>query len=322
MIGRFADTDLAVMTRCTVIDNAGVLEECRGELSRIMAEGTVLGRRQVGNMFPGANDTVVARGAFTHDAGVIEVTAGECAGCVAHGAIFGCRHMVVCLAGRIGTVVAGVATDRSHRLAAVVDERVEKALRAMACAAVLAGHRMIDRQAGRDGSVVAGDAGLGHGIEKRVVESTARFECINAMAHHAVHACLGMVSCLSDRVNAVVATDTVVRYVAVVDIRRQEPVCRVTKAALTFGGDVPGVHAGGRGSVVASGAGAGIGAMVEAATGQAIQEVIGIVAFIARFGRRNMKLRFSDGQNTVVALAADAKDFLMIHREDRRKPQG
>lgn len=316
MIGRLADADLAVVAQCAVINDTGVLEEHRGEHSRIMADGTVLGRRQMGSMFTDANDTVVARGTITNDAGVIEDTAGECAGRMAHSAIFGCRHMVVCLAGCIGSVVAGIATDRSHHLTAVVDERVKKAHRAMARAAVLGGHRMIDRCAGCRGSIVAGGAGLGHGIEDRVVESTARVERTDAMARHAVHACLRMVRRLSDRVNAVVATDTVVCYVAVVDIRRQESVRRVTETALTFSDDVPYIHTSGRRSIVASGAGADIGAMIEAATGQEIQEVIGIVAFIARLGRRDMQLRFSYGQNTVVALITEPKDFLMIDRED------
>ena len=131
-----------------------------------------------------------------------------------------------------------------------------------------------------------------------------------------------MIQCLSDRVSAVVAGATVVRYVAVVDIRRQECVRRVTETALTFSGDVPCIHARGRRSIVTSAAGAYIGTMIEATTGQAIQEVIGIVAFIARFGRRDMKLRFSYGQDTVVALAADPEDFLVVDREDRGKPQG
>ena len=59
--------------------------------------------------------------------------------------------------------------------------------------------------------------------------------------------------------------------------------------------------------------------MVEAAIRQAIQEMIGIVAFITLLGRRDMELRFAYGQNTVVALAAASKDFLMIDREDRGK---
>ncbi len=105
-------------------------------------------------------------------------------------------------------------------------------------------------------------------------------------------------------------------------MRGQESICRVTETALFIRDDVPGMHARGRGSVVASGAGAGIGAMVKAATGQAIQEVIGILAVIACLGRRHMKLWLSYGQNPIVALAADAKDLLMIDREDRGKPQG
>ena len=177
----------------------------------------------------------------------------------------------------------------------MVDERANKALRVMAHATVLSGHRMIDRHTGCRGSVVAGSAGLGQGIEDRVVESTVHVERLDAMARHAIHVRQRMILCLPDRVNTVVTGDTVDCYVAVIDIRRQESVRRVTKTALTFSDDVTCIHARGCRSIVASGAGAGIGAMVEAATWQAIQEVIGIVAFIARLGRRFMKLRFSDG---------------------------
>lgn len=45
MIDRLTDTDHAIMALCTVIDNAGVLEERRGERCRVMTDGTVLGRR-------------------------------------------------------------------------------------------------------------------------------------------------------------------------------------------------------------------------------------------------------------------------------------
>ena len=40
------------------------------------------------------------------------------------------------------------------------------------------------------------------------------------------------------------------------------------------------------------------------------------MALIALLGRRNMELGFAYGDNTVVALAAVPKDFLMIHRGD------
>lgn len=273
-------------------------------------------------MLADADDVVVARCTITDDACVIEDTAGECAGCVADITIFNCWHMAVCLAGCIGSVMAGIATDRSHQLTAVVDERAKKAHGVMARAAVLSGHRMIDHHAGCRDSVVAGGAGLGHRIEDRVVESTARIERPDAMARHAIHVRQGMTLCLPNRVSPVVTGDTTIRYVAVVDIRRQECVCRVTETALTLSGDVPCIHARGRRSIVASGAGADIGAMVEVTTGQAIQEVIGIVAFIARLGRRDMKIRFPNGQNTVVALTANPKNFLVIDREDRGKPQG
>jgi hypothetical protein len=254
----------------------------------------------------------MARCAITNDTGVIEGATGECAGCVADIAIFNCRHMVACLAGCIGSVVAGITTDRGHQFTAVVNEGVSKAHRVMAYTAVLSGGCVIGRHADCRGSVMAGGTGLGHRIENRVVETTVHLECLDAMADRAIHVRQGMILCLPSRVSAIVTGDTAIRYIAVVDIRRKEGVRCVTVATLTISDDVPCIHACGCGSIVTSGAGAGIGTMVEAATGQAIQEVFGIVALIALLGSRYMKFRFSYGQNTVVALATDPKDFLMI----------
>lgn len=263
-------------------------------------------------MLAGADHAIMARCAITNDTGVIEGATGECAGCVADTAIFICRHMIACLAGCIGSVVAGITTDRSHQYTAVVNEGASKAHRVMAHTAVLCGGCMIGRHAGCRGSVVAGSTGLGHRIEDRVVESTVHVERLDAMADHAIHVRQGMILCLTGRVCAIVTGDTAIRYVAVVDMRREESIRCVTVTTLTFSGDVPRIHACGCGSIVASGAGAGIGTVVEAATGQAIQEVFGIVALIALLGCRYMKFRFSYGQNTIVALATGPKDFLMI----------
>lgn len=116
MIVRFAETDIAVMALCAVIDNAGVLKIRRGELSRVMADVTVLGRRQVVHEFPDTDDVVMARGTITTDAGVIEGTRGECAGRMTCGAIFSCRHMVNRLAARVDPIVAGVAEYRGHHI--------------------------------------------------------------------------------------------------------------------------------------------------------------------------------------------------------------
>ena len=220
MIDRLSDTDLAVVAQCAVIDNARVLEYSRGELGRVVAEGTVLSRRQVGNEFSDADDVVVAHSTITDDAGVIVDAAGECAGCVADNAIFNCRHMVNRLAERIDPVVAGIAAYGGHHVSRVVNKCADKTHRVMARAAVRGGHRMIDRHAGCRRSIVAGGTGLCDRIEDRVVESTAHVECPYAMADHAIHARLGMVLSLPGRVNAVVTGETVIRYVAVVDIRR------------------------------------------------------------------------------------------------------
>ena len=107
-----------------------------------------------------------------------------------------------------------------------------------------------------------------------------------------------------------------------VDICRQESARRVTEAALDFSNDMSLILTGSRRAIVAAGAGTGVGAMIETTTGESIQEVIGIVAFITGLRRGWMKRRLTNGQHTVVALAADPEDLLVIDGEDRSKPQG
>lgn len=188
----------------------------------------------MGNEFPDADDIVVACGTIADNAGVIEDAAGECAGRVARGAIFCRRHMVDGLAQRIGPVVAGIAAHRGHYVSRVVDKCSDKILRIMARAAVCGGYRMIYRHAGCGGSIVARGAGLSYRIEDRVVKRTAHVKRPDAMAGHAIHVCHGMILGLADRVNAIMTGNTVNRYVAVVDMRRQEGICRMAKIALTL----------------------------------------------------------------------------------------
>ncbi len=219
MIGRLTDTDLAVVAQQAVIDNAGVLENRRGELRRAMADGTVLGRWQVGNELADADDVVVARGTITDDAGVIVYATGERAVCVAGKAIIGCWHMVGRLAERVGPVVAGIAVDRGHKVTGVVDEGPDKVIDIMTRATVRGGHRMVESHSGCRGSVVAGGAGLRHRVEERVIENAARVECPDTMACHAVHARFWVVLCLPGRVNAVVTGGATACDGAVVDVR-------------------------------------------------------------------------------------------------------
>lgn len=220
MIGRLTDTDLTVVAQYAVIDDAGVIENRRGELRRVMADGTVLGRRQVGCELAYAYNVIVARGTITDDAGVIIYTTGECSSGVTGSAIIACRHMVARLAERIGPVVAGIAADRGYQVTSVVDKCPDKAIDVMARTTVRGGGRMIEGLAGCRGSVMAGGAGLRHGVEDRVIENAAGVECPDAMAHHAVHACRGVVLCLPDCVNAVMTGGAITRNGTVVDIRR------------------------------------------------------------------------------------------------------
>ena len=170
MIGGLTDTDLAVVAQHAVIDNAGVLENRRGERRRVMADGTILGRRQVANEHTYTDDVVVAHGTTTDDAGVIIYAAGESTWGVTGSAIFGCWHMVARLAERVCSVVAGIAANHSHNIRRVVHECADEASGVMARAAVGGGHRMIEGHTNCHGSVVAGGTGLRHRVEDRVIE--------------------------------------------------------------------------------------------------------------------------------------------------------
>jgi len=220
VIDRLTDTDLTIVAQHAVIDDAGVIENRRGELRRVMADGTVLGRRQVGCELAYAYNVIVARGTITDDAGVIIYTTGECSSGVTGSAIIACRHMVARLTERVGPVVAGIAADRGHQVTGVVDECPDKAIDVMARTTVRDGDRMIEGHTGCRGSIVTGGAGLRHGVEHRVIENAAGVECPDAMAHHAVHARRGVVLCLPDCVNAVMTGGAVTRNGTVVDIRR------------------------------------------------------------------------------------------------------
>lgn len=86
----------------------------------------------------------------------------------------------------------------------------------------------------------------------------------------------------------------------------------MAEVALTCSCNVPDILARCRRSVVAGGTAPGNSAVVVTAVRQAIQEMIGIMAFIALLARRDMEVRFAYGQDPVVAFAAVSKHLLMI----------
>ena len=72
-------------------------------------------------------------------------------------------------------------------------------------------------------------------------------------------------------------------------------------------------------AVVASRACSGDIRMIKTAVRCQVQETDGIVAVIAFDDRRRMKVRFSDGYDTIMTFAAISKDFLMIGKRDNVK---
>jgi len=80
--------------------------------------------------------------------------------------------------------------------------------------------------------------------------------------------------------------------------------------------------ANGHGAIVATGAPPGNSRMIEAIVRIQYQKTGGIVAIVALGIGRQMKCGFTDRQNTVMALAAIAKHFLMIDKGNYVKTQG
>ena len=91
---------------------------------------------------------------------------------------------------------------------------------------------MVEAHTDCRGSVVAGDAGLRHRIEGRVIENATHVECPDTVTSHAVHARLRVGLCFPGRVNAIVTGVATTCDGAVIDVRGQECVRRVAEAAL------------------------------------------------------------------------------------------
>ena len=90
----------------------------------------------------------------------------------------------------------------------------------------------------------------------------------------------------------------------------------VTHNAVFCGINMIIVNAYGQNSVVATGAATRNLAMIVAAVRFYKQKTGGRVAIIAFFSRLHMLVGFANGQYTVVALAANSKDFKVIDRVD------
>ena len=61
--------------------------------------------------------------------------------------------------------------------------------------------------------------------------------------------------------------------------------------------------------------------MIKLAVRAKLEKTGGIVAVVALGAGRQMKIRFTDGHNVVMALAAIAKDFLVVDKRDYVKTQ-
>ena len=139
---RLAGRRHAVVTRCAVVGNAGMVEPGIDKRGSDMAYGTILRGRQVGTVLAGRGYTIVAGRAVVDDAGVIEYRRDKgSAGHMANVTVLGCRHMIGLrvLTGGVGTIVAGITTLTHDLGSVVIDKGIEETGGVMTDAAIPAG---------------------------------------------------------------------------------------------------------------------------------------------------------------------------------------
>ena len=110
--------------------------------------------------------------------------------------------------------------------------------------------------------------------------------------------------------------------VGVVGIGRQKTDSGMTVTAFSVGNDMVFVHTCGDTAGVATGTYIRRSRMIKASVRFQVQKMDGIVAAIAFGFCWLMKLRFTDGQYTVMAFAAIPKNFLVIDKGGSGKSQG
>lgn len=132
MVIVFSNGGIAIVTGCTVTQDALVIKLGTGKGFCVMAHGAILRRRNWNMVLrqAGRRNTVVAGRAVIHNAGMVKH--GWCKGTPGHmtdTAILGCHHV-----GRVdlgvftgcGNTMAGIAAHGQHSGIAVVDKSVGK----------------------------------------------------------------------------------------------------------------------------------------------------------------------------------------------------
>ena len=158
-----------------------------------------------------------------------------------------------------------------------------------------------------------------------MVEYTTHIEADDTVAGNAVDIGQRMADWLTDCAKAMAGIATKIRNHGggVVGIGVEETDSRM--AVSTFGGGIRvrrcGCLTDRHGAVVAIGAQPGDSRMIEAAVRVQCQKAGGIVAVVALGVSRQMRCGFTDRQNTVMALAAIAKHFLVIDVRNYVKTQ-
>jgi hypothetical protein len=165
-------------------------------------------------------------------------------------------------------------------------------------------------------------------INLAVVENTTEAESLNTMAGSTIDARDRMtwswISCLVSCGNPMAEITTIAdnSRVGVVGIGRQKTDSGMTVTAFSIGNDMVFVHTCGYTTGVATGTYIRRSRMIKASVRFQVQKMDGIVAAIAFGFCWLMKLRFTDGQYTVMAFAAVSKNFLVIDKGGIGKSQG
>ena len=160
--------------------------------------------------------------------------------------------------------------------------------------------------ADRNDAVMAGGTGSQY---LRVINSHHGREQIGGMAVFADIRCLNVVRVLTDRLRAVVTTDTVARDIQVIEVRRQPANRAVTIVTGIAAGDMRRVLANGNGAIVAGDASPDYLGVID---GQYWRKNIRRVTVFADVRCLNVRLVLANGIRAVMAAGTIAGDIDVI----------
>jgi hypothetical protein len=335
MSARLSSTDVTIMAGLAIVSDTWVIKRRTSKVRGVEMASVAIKQGislYVIWQFTQADYVVVARVAASHkrSAGMIKAAGDKGARAVANTTIFSGLQVVERFAAGINTMTGRAIV---HDVA-MIDERTSETISVMARSTIGTGCRVGRHRRGFSGRVntiaiiVTWFTWLYCWINQAVVENTTEAESLNTMAGSTIDARDRMtwswISCLVSCGNPMAGITTIAdnSRVGVVGIGRQKTDSGMTVTAFSVGNDMVFVHTCGYTTGVATGTYIRRSRMIKASVRFQVQKMDGIVAAIAFGFCWLMKLRFTDGQYTVMAFAAVSKNFLVIDKGGIGKSQG